>query len=163
MGVHSAALTEPLARVLKNLGVKSALVVWGEDGLDEISINARTRITELKEGKIETYYVQPEDFGRKRAPLEEIRGGDRESNAHILKETLGGEKGAKRDIVLVNSAACLIAAGQVKSFQEGIKLAKDSIDSGKAREKLQTVFVIVNGRQFIKACAATKRAITARF
>ncbi len=144
MGVHSSSLTEPLARVLKNLGVESAFVVWGEDGLDEISINARTRITELKEGKIETYYIKPEDFDMKRASLQEIRGGDREENTRIFKNILGGEKGAKRDIVLINTAACLVAAGRAKSFKEGIEIAKDSIDSGKAKEKLGALISFTN-------------------
>ena len=144
MGVHSSSLTEPLATVLKNLGVESAFVVWGEDGLDEISIKARTRITELKEGKIETYYIKPEDFGMKRASLQEIRGGDREKNTRIFKNILGGEKGAKRDIVLINTAACLVAAGRAKSFKEGIEIAKDSIDSGKANEKLESLVEFTN-------------------
>ncbi len=144
MGVHSSSLTEPLARVLRNLGVRNAFVVWGEDGLDEISISARTRITELKERKTRTYYIRPEDFGMQRASLEEIRGGDREENTHILKDILGGEKGAKRDIVLINSAACLVAAGRAKSFKEGIEIAKDSIDSGKADGKLESLVEFTN-------------------
>jgi len=144
MGVHSSSLTEPLATVLKNLGVRSAFVVWGEDGLDEISIKARTRITELKEGKIKTYYIKPEDFGLKRASLQEIRGGDREENTRIFKDILRGGKGAKRNIVLINSAACLVAAGRAKSFKEGIEIAKDSIDSGKAKEKLQSLISFTN-------------------
>ena len=144
MGVHSSSLTEPLARVLKNLGVRSAFVVWGEDGLDEISIKARTKITELKEGKIKTYYIRPEDFGMQRASLEEIRGGDREENARILKDILRGGKGAKRDIILINTAACLVAAGRAKSFKEGIKIAKDSVDSGKANKKLESLVEFTN-------------------
>jgi anthranilate phosphoribosyltransferase len=144
MGVHSSSLTEPLARVLKNLGVRRAFVVWGEDGLDEISINARTRISELKKGKIETYYIKPEDFAMARASLQEIRGGDREKNTRILKDILGGEKGAKRDIVLINTAACLVAAGRAKSFKEGIEIAKDSIDTGKADGKLESLIEFTN-------------------
>lgn len=144
MGVHSSSLTEPLAKVLKNLGVESAFVVWGEDGLDEISINARTRITELKEGKIKTYYIRPEDFAMARASLQEIRGGDREENARIIKDILGGEKGAKRDVVLINAAACLVAAERAKSFKEGIEIAKNSIDSGKAKKKLQSLINFTN-------------------
>jgi anthranilate phosphoribosyltransferase len=144
MGVHSSSLTEPLARVLKNLGVRRAFVVWGEDGLDEISINTKTRITELKDGKIKTYYIRPEDFAMARASLQEIRGGDREKNTRILKDILAGEKGAKRDIVLINAAACLVAAGQAKSFKEGIEIAKDSIDSGRAKEKLQSLISFTN-------------------
>ncbi len=144
MGVHSSSLTEPLARVLKNLGVRSAFVVWGEDGLDEISINARTRVTELKEGKIETYYIKPEDFGMQGASLEEIRGGDREENTRILKDILRRGKGAKRDIILINTAACLVAAGRAKCFKEGIEIAKDSIDSGKANKKLESLVEFTN-------------------
>lgn len=144
MGVHSSSLTEPLARVLKNLGVRSAFVVWGEDGLDEISITARTRITELKEGKIKTYYIRPEDFGIKRASLREIRGGDREENARIVKDILEGEKGAKREIVLINTAACLVAAGRATDLKEGIEIAKDCIDSGKAKDKLESLIRFTN-------------------
>lgn len=144
MGVHSSSLTEPLARVLKNLGVRSAFVVWGEDGLDEISINARTRITELKEGKLETYYLQPEDFGMKRSSLKELGGGSREENACILKNILTGAKGPKRDIVLVNAAACLLAAERAASLKEAVKIAKDSIDSGKANEKLESLINFTN-------------------
>ncbi|KKK59373.1 hypothetical protein LCGC14_3035040, partial [marine sediment metagenome] len=144
MGVHSSSLTEPLARVLKNLGVRSAFVVWGEDGLDEISINARTRITELKEGKIETYHIGPEDFAIKRASLEEIRGGDSKENTRILKDILGGEKGAKRNIVLINTAACLVAAGRARDLEEGIEIAKDCIDSGKAKDKLESLVKFTN-------------------
>jgi len=144
MGVHSSSLTEPLARVLKNLGVRSAFVVRGEDGLDEISITAKTRISQLKEGKIKTYYIQPEDFGIERASLEEISGGDREENARILKNILAGERGPKRDIVLINTAACLVAAKRARSLKEGIKIARDSIDSGKAKEKLEELITLTN-------------------
>jgi len=144
MGVHSSSLTEPLARVLKNLGVRSAFVVRGEDGLDEISITARTKITELKEGEIKTYYIQPKDFGIKRASLKEISGGDKEENAHILKEIFTGEKGPKRDIVLINTAACLVAAKRARTLKEGVEVAEDSIDSGKAQEKLQELIGFTN-------------------
>lgn len=144
MGVHSSSLTEPLARVLKNLGVRSALVVWGEDGLDEISITATTRITELKEGKIKTYYIRPEDFGIRRASLREIRGGDREENTRIVKDILEGEKGAKRKIVLINTAACLVAAGRARDLEEGIEIAEDCIDSGKAKDKLESLISFTN-------------------
>jgi len=144
MGVHSSSLTEPLARVLKNLGVRSAFVVRGEDGLDEISITARTKITELKEGEIKTYYIQPKDFGIKRASLKEINGGDKEENAHILKEIFTGEKGPKRDIVLINTAACLVAAKRARTLKEGVEVAEDSIDSGKAQEKLQELIGFTN-------------------
>jgi len=144
LGVYQPSLTEPLARVLKNLKVKGAFVVWGEDGLDEISITSRTRITELKQGKIRTYYIQPEDFGIKRASLEELRGGTREENAFILKDALQGKKGPRREIVLINAAACLAAAGLAEDLKEGIKITEDSIDSGKAKEKLEQLIAFTN-------------------
>ena len=144
LGVYQPSLTEPLARVLKNLKVKGAFVVWGEDGLDEISITTRTRITELKQGKIRTYYIQSEDFGIKRASLEELRGGTREENAFILKDILQGKKGPRREIILINAAACLAAAGLAEDLKKGIKLAEDSIDSGKAKEKLEQLIAFTN-------------------
>jgi len=139
LGVYQPSLTEPLARVLRNLKVKGAFVVWGEDGLDEISITGRTKITQLKEDKINTYYVQPKDFGIKRACLDEIRGGTRQENARIFKDTLEGAKGPKREIVLINAAACLVAADLAKDLEQGIQIAANSIDSGRAKKKLEAL------------------------
>ncbi len=130
--------------VLKNLGVRGACAVWGEDGLDEISITGRTRITQLKGGSIETYHIEPEDFGMRRAPVDRIRGGSRGENARILRGVLEGERGPKRDVVLLNSAACLAAAGLAADLEEGIKTAESSIDSGKAREKLESLIDFTN-------------------
>ncbi len=144
IGVYDPSLTETLAMVLKNLGVRGAFAVWGEDGLDEISIMGRTRITQLKNGLIETYYIEPEDFGMRRAPLGEIKGGSREENALILQRVLEGEKGPKRDVVLLNSAACLIAAGLGTDFKEGIRIAESSIDSGGAKGKLDSLITFTN-------------------
>jgi len=145
LGVYHPSLTEPLARVLKNLGVKGAFVVHGEDGLDEISLSARTRITQLKEGKIRTYYIKPEDLGMRRVSQEAIRGGDGKENARILRSILEGEeKGAKREIVLLNSAACLVAADMAKDLKEGIEMARESIDSGRAKEKLEMLIALTN-------------------
>ena len=144
IGVYDPSLTETLAMVLKNLGVRGAFAVCGEDGLDEISIMGRTRTTQLKDGLIETYYIEPEDFGMRRAPLEEIKGGSREENALILQRVLEGEKGPKRDVVLLNSAACLVAAGLAGDLKEGIKIAENSIDSGIAREKLEFLISFTN-------------------
>jgi len=144
IGVYDPSLTETLAMVLKNLGVRGAFAVWGEDGLDEISIMGRTRVTQLKDGLIETYYIEPEDFGMTRAPLEEIKGGSREENALILQKVLEGEKGPKRDVVLLNSAACLVAAGLAGNLKEGIKIAENSIDSGGAKEKLESLITFTN-------------------
>jgi len=144
MGVHSFSLTEPLARVLKNLGVRDAFVVWGEDGLDEISITARTRISQLRKGKIKTYYIEPKDFGIKSTSLQEISGGGRDENARILKDILAGERGPKREIVLINAAACFVAAEQARNLKEGIKIAENSIDSGKADGKLESLVEFTN-------------------
>jgi len=147
LGVYHPSLTEPLAKVLKNLGVKGAFIVYGENGLDEISLAARTKITQLKEGRIRTYYIQPEDFGIKIASLSslrEIRGGDRRKNAHILKAILEGEKGARRDIVLINTAACLVAANLAMDLKEGIEIAEDSVDSGRAMRKLKMLITLTN-------------------
>ena len=145
LGVYHPSLTEPLARVLKNLGAKGAFVVHGEDGLDEISLSARTRITQLKEGRIKTYYIKPEDLGMRRVSQEAIRGGDGKENARILRSILEGEeKGAKREIVLLNSAACLVAADMAKDLKEGIEMARESIDSGRAKEKLEMLIALTN-------------------
>jgi len=144
LGVYRPSLTEPLARVLKNLGVKGAFVVYGEDGLDEISLSARTRITQLREEDIRTYYIQPEDFGMRRVPHKEIKGGSKKENAYILKSILEGERGARREIILLNAAACLVAADTAEDLKEGIEMARDSIDSGKAKRKLEMLITLTN-------------------
>ncbi|MCD6232452.1 anthranilate phosphoribosyltransferase [Candidatus Aerophobetes bacterium] len=144
LGVYHPSLTELLAKVLRNLRVKEAFVVWGEDGLDEITLTARTRITELKDGDIKTYYIQPEDFGMKKVPLKKIKGGDKETNTLILKNILDGERGPRRDIVLLNAAACLIKGGLARDFPEGIRVAANSIDSGKAKRKLEELVHLTN-------------------
>jgi len=144
LGVYHSSLTEPLARVLKNLGVRGAFVVYGEDGLDEISLSTRTRITQLKEGQIRTYYIQPEDFGMRRVSQKEIRGGNKKENAHILRSILEGERGAKREIVLLNAAACIVATDMAEDLKEGIEMAKDSIDSGRAKGKLEMLIALTN-------------------
>ncbi|MFH1285915.1 MAG: anthranilate phosphoribosyltransferase [Candidatus Micrarchaeota archaeon] len=136
VGVFKPELTETLAYVLKNLGVKSALVVHGS-GLDEISICGSTRVSELRSGKVKNYEITPDEFGIKRAKLEEILGSDAKGNAEILKAVLSGKKGAHRDIVALNAGALLYIAGKAKTIKEGVKLAESSIDSGKAMEKLK--------------------------
>lgn len=137
LGVYSANLTEPLANVLKNLGLRGAFVVHGMDGTDEFSITTTTQVSELKDGVVRTYTVSPEDFGLKSATIEEIKGGDAKENAQIILDILEGKKGARRDVVLLNSAAALTAAGRTKDILEGIKVAADSIDSGMALKKLE--------------------------
>lgn len=137
LGVYSQELTEVLAFVLKNLGTKNAFVVHGIDSVDEISVTGKTQISELKNGIIKTYTVKPENFGLKKAKIEDIAGGDAKENARIITDILSGKKGPKRDIVLLNASAVLTAAGKSKNIKEGIPLAEKSIDSGKALKKLE--------------------------
>jgi len=144
LGVYDAKLTEPLARVLKNLGTKRALVVHGMDTLDEITITGKTRVTELKDGRVRSYYVTPEKFGLKRAPIDEIAGGDAGENARIVLSVLKGEKGPARDVVLMNASAALLCSGKAKNLKEGVKLAERSIDSGEALLKLEKLIELTN-------------------
>jgi anthranilate phosphoribosyltransferase len=137
IGVYARQLTEMFAQTLKSLGSVRALVVHGSDGLDEITITGESRITELQNGEVKTYNIEPEDFGFARATLEEIKGGDANKNAEIILSVLGGEKNARRNIVLLNAAAAIVVGNKVNDFQEGIRLAAESIDSGAALAKLQ--------------------------
>ena len=144
VGVYDEKLTEVLAQVLKNLGSKRAFVVSGMDKLDEITVTDKTKITELKDGNTRTYYITPEEFGIKRASLEDIKGASAKENAEITLSVLKGELGARRDVVLLNAAAALIAASKAKDFKEGIKMAESSIDSGRAIEKLKQLIGYTN-------------------
>lgn len=145
LGVFNPDLTEMLAKVLGNLGVKHALVVHGMDGLDEISISDKTKVSHLKDGKavpggrqVETYFIKPEDFGIPKGSRQEILGGSINENVKITYEILKNEdKGAKRNIVLLNAGAVIYAGGKARDIKEGIKLAAESIDSGKAYKKLE--------------------------
>jgi len=137
LGVYDPGLTEVLAETLNRLGSKNAFVVYGEGGFDEISIVGPTRVSELREGKVRTYEVEPEDFGLPRASASDIRGGDPAENAAIIKEILAGAKGPKRDMVLLNAAAAFRAADKVLDIKAGIEMAAESIDSGNALEKLE--------------------------
>jgi anthranilate phosphoribosyltransferase len=139
MGVFHPNLTEPLARVLGNLGVHHALVVHGLDGVDEISISGPTVISEMEDGLVHTYRIVPEDVGISRAPREYIRGGTPAENARITEAVLSGEPGPRRDVVLLNAAAALLAAGAVRSLKEGVAAAEAAIDTGAARQKLQAL------------------------
>jgi anthranilate phosphoribosyltransferase len=136
IGVYSASLTEPLARVLAELGTYRAFVVHGSDNLDEISNTGDSKISEVREGVVRTYTVRPEDFGLARASITELQGGDREQNAEIIREILAGTPGPKRDIVLMNAAAALVAGARARDLKEGVSVAARSIDSGAAKEKL---------------------------
>ena len=144
LGVYERELLEPLADVLKNLGVKSAMVVYGMDGMDEISSSDKTAICELKDGETRTYEISPEDFGMDVASKEDLIGGEAEENAKITRAILNGEKGPRRNAVLLNSAAGLYVAGMVDSLEEGVKLAEDVIDSGKAMEQLEKFIEVTN-------------------
>lgn len=144
LGVYERELLEPLADVLKNLGVKSAMVVYGMDGMDEISSSDKTAICELKDGETRTYEISPEDFGMDVASKEDLVGGEAEENAKITRAVLNGEKGPRRNAVLLNSAAGLYVAGMVDSLEEGVKLAEDVIDSGKAMEQLEKFIEVTN-------------------
>jgi anthranilate phosphoribosyltransferase len=137
LGVYSIDLTEKIASVLKKLATKEAFVVCGEGRFDEISICGPTKISHLKNCEINTFEITPEEFGFKRAVVRDIIGGDAKENAKILNGILKGEKGTKRDMVLMNSSAALVAAGKAGDFAEGIRVAADSIDSGKAYKKLE--------------------------
>ncbi|OQA91827.1 MAG: Anthranilate phosphoribosyltransferase [Elusimicrobia bacterium ADurb.Bin231] len=137
LGVYCPELTEKIAFVLKNLGTKSAFVVHGMDSMDEVSITGKTQISSLKNGIIKTFSIKPEDFGFKRATVSDIAGGDAEENAKIIMDIFNGATGPKRDIVVLNSAVALTAAGKTKRFAEGIILAEKSLDTGKAMKKLK--------------------------
>ncbi len=139
MGVFAAELTEPLASALAILGVERAFVVHGADGLDEISLSGETHVAEVEHGAVRSYRVAPEDFGLKRAPLEALRGGDAPENARIIRLVLEGEAGPRRDIVLANAAAALVAAGLAEDFREGARVAARAIDSGAALRKLDAL------------------------
>jgi anthranilate phosphoribosyltransferase len=137
VGVYSDSLVEKLAQALQMLGLKRSLVVHGSDGLDEITISGPTKIAELRDGRVRVYEITPEEFGLRRSSMAEISGGDVQDNARIIRSILAGEKSARRDVVLLNSAAALIAAARVDSIAQALPLAAESLDSGAAREKLQ--------------------------
>lgn len=144
LGVFADKLTAPLASVLGNLGAVDAMVVHGEDGLDEITICDGTRISRYKNGKVETFYITPEDFGFRQTDLWEITGGDKIKNAEITFSILNGEIGPKRDIVLMNSAAAIIVAGLTEDLKTARQIAEDAIDSKKAIKKLEEIRKITN-------------------
>jgi anthranilate phosphoribosyltransferase len=142
IGVAAAALTEPLARVLAELGTFRAFVVHGADGLDEISNTGESRVSEVREGVVRTFAVRPEDFGLPRASIGDLRGGDREQNAQIIRAIVDGERGPRRDIVLMNTAAALVAGTKARDLKEGVEVAARSIDTGAARDKLDRLVAL---------------------
>lgn len=145
MGVYSEDLVEPLARVLSNLGVKRGLVIYGMDGMDEATVTCETKVCEIDNGEFKTYTISPEEVGLKTYPKEELTGGDGQENAEITKQILKGQlKGGKRDIVLLNSAMGIYVGGKAGSIEEGVKIAAEMIDSGKALQKMEEFIKLSN-------------------
>jgi anthranilate phosphoribosyltransferase len=137
LGVFDRTKTEMLAQSLQALGLKRAMVVASEDGLDEFSISAPTKVSELKSDVITTYTITPDDLGLRAHSIKDVAGGDAALNAEIIRHIFAGEKGPYRDIVLANAAACFYVTGHVGTLQQGVKLAAEVIDSGRAEQKLQ--------------------------
>ncbi len=144
VGVYSESLVKKLADALSMLGLDRALVVHGEDGLDEITISGSTTVAEVRKKEVFVYSVTPEEFGLKRAPLEAISGGDAQTNANIIRALLQGERSPRRDVVLLNAAASLVAAGKCDEISEGISIAAEALDSGAAAAKLQALIDFTN-------------------
>ncbi len=145
VGVYSPSLTEVIAGTMANLGVKRGFVVSGEDNMDEFTLTGPSTVSEIKDGKVETYEITPEQFGLNRCKIEELQGGDGTVNAQITKDILSGkERGAKRDIVLLNAGATLYIGGKTNSIEEGIRIAGETIDSGKAMETLEAMVKATN-------------------
>jgi anthranilate phosphoribosyltransferase len=142
LGVYDEDLTEIMAQVLCELGTERAFVVHGSDGLDEITISGESKISEVKGGEVRTYYVTPEDFGIVRAPISAIQGGDARRNAEIIRGILSGGESTRRDVVLLNAAAGLVVGGKAAGLREGIQLARESIQSGRALACLQKLAVL---------------------
>lgn len=137
MGVYEEALVEPLARVLQKLGVNRAMVVYGQDKLDEISMSAPTTVCEIRDGEFHSYEITPEQFGFLRCEKAALEGGSPKENAEITKSILDGEKSAKRDAVALNAGAALYIAGKANTLEEGVRLAEQLIDSGAAKKRLE--------------------------
>lgn len=150
LGVYDDYLVEPLAQVLISLGVKRGMVVYGLDKLDEISMSAPTKVCEIKDGWFKSYMIAPEDFGFERCTRADLAGGTPEENAKITVGILKGEKGHKRNAVLMNAGASLYIGGKAESMEDGIRLAAELIDSGKAYETLEK-FIEVSSRPEVEA------------
>jgi anthranilate phosphoribosyltransferase len=144
-GVFARKFTEPLASALSMLGTECAFVVHGADGLDEISLSGETYVSEARDGAVRSFTVTPEDFGLARAPLSALAGGDVQENARILRAILEGELGPRRDIVLANASAALVAASAAADFREGVRRGADSLDSGAAQNKLEALIAFTRG------------------
>jgi anthranilate phosphoribosyltransferase len=144
LGVYDENLVEPLASVLSNLGVKRAMVVHGHDGLDEITLTGTSTICEVADGNLNSYFITPEQFGLTRCQLSDLTGGDPKENAEIAKRILSGEKGPKRDTVVLNSACCLYMGKNDITMRECVRLSQELIDSGKAMSTLESYIHATN-------------------
>jgi len=144
LGVYDEKLVEVLAKVLVKLGCQRGLVVHGQDGIDEITLTGPTRVAEINEGKVTLSTIEPEDFGLRRCLLSDLQGGDAEENAAIVRDVLAGAEGPKRDVVLLNAAYALIAAGIVESVDAGLQKARNIIDEGLAKAKLEGLVNLTN-------------------
>ena len=144
LGVFDSALTEALAGVLRELGSDQALVVHGSDGLDEITLTGPTQVSELRDGQVSTRQIHPGDFGLQTVSAEALKGGDADCNARILRGVLDGEEGPQRDVVLLNAAAAMVVGGRAEDITAGLEVARESIDSGKARHALDRLVEVSN-------------------
>ncbi|MFZ7133548.1 MAG: anthranilate phosphoribosyltransferase [Eubacteriales bacterium] len=146
MGVYNEHLTEPIAEVLKQLGIKRACVLHSLDGMDEISIFEDTKVTELKDGRLETYYIQPKKFGFKEYPFKAVQGESPEENAIIILDILHGKRGAPRDIALINAAAAIYIGNGADNLQEGFEKAIYAVDSGNALDTFNALIAFTKGK-----------------
>ena len=144
IGIYNGELVAMIAHELNNLGSVRAMVVHGLEGMDEISLCGPTKVAELRDGKVKEYTIEPEQFGLKRCRLEELHGGSADQSAAIVRGVLGGKPGPARDVVLLNSAAALYVGASATTIQDGFRLAAESIDSGKARQKLEQLVEMTN-------------------
>lgn len=137
LGVYQEDLVWPMANVLNNLGIKHAMVVCGHDGLDEVSLTAPTTVCEVNEGRMNSFFIEPKTFGFERCKIEDLRGGEISENAQIARDILGGQKGHKRNMVVLNAAMALYTAFNQVTLRECVGMAEEVIDSGKAKRKLE--------------------------
>lgn len=150
LGVYDESLVAPLAQVLMNLGVERGMVVYGQEKLDEISLSAPTTVCEFKDGWSKSYVIQPEQFGMERCRKEDLVGGTPVENAAITRAVLGGVPGPKRNAVLLNAGASLYLGGKADTMADGVRLAGDLIDSGKAMETLEKLIAVSNGKEAVQ-------------
>ena len=144
LGVYDEYLVQPLAQVLMNLGVSRCMVVYGQDKLDEISLSAPTTVCEFRNGWMKNYVITPEQFGLKRCEKQDLVGGTPAENAELTRRVLAGERGPRRDTVLMNAGAALLIGGKAETFEAGVKLAGELIDSGRAMQTLEDLIRVSN-------------------